>query len=109
MLLTRRKPSPGASSYLDKEDVTSPSHIGTAGLTFQIVNRRDRALSVAIKACIYVRVLPSQRDLLVEPVVFRLSKDARSVIMPHSREALPRPEQHTHAAPAHAHNHSPPC
>jgi Helicase conserved C-terminal domain len=98
MLLPRRKPSPGASSYLDKEDVTSPSHIGTAGLTFQIVNRRDRALSVAIRACIYVRVLPSQRDLLVEPVVFRLSKDARSVIMRHRRETLRRAEEENRSA-----------
>jgi hypothetical protein len=98
MLLPRRKPSPGASSYLDKEDVTSPSHIGTAGLTFQIVNRRDRALTVAIKACIYLRVLPSPHDLLVGPVVFRLSKDARSVIMRHRREALRRAEEANRAA-----------
>lgn len=98
MLLPRRKPSPGASSYLDKEDVTSPSHIGTAGLTFQIANRRDRALTVAIKACIYLRVLPSQQDLRVEPVVFRLSKDARSVIMRHRREALRRAEEENRAA-----------
>src|ERR1700751_2730186 len=49
-LLPRRKPSPGAASYLDKEDVTSPSHIGTVGLTFQIANRRNKSISVSIKA-----------------------------------------------------------
>lgn len=87
-LLPRRKPSPAAASYLDKEDVTSPSHIGTVGMTFQIANRRDRALSVFIKACIYLRILPTVQDLQSDPVVFRLSKDARSVILRHRREAL---------------------
>jgi len=87
-LLPRRKPSPGAASYLDKEDVTSPSHIGTVGLTFQIANRRDKSISVSIKACIYLRILPAPHDLQAKSVVFRLSKDARAVIMRHRREAL---------------------
>src|SRR5262245_20046807 len=51
-LLPRRKPSATASSYLEKDDVTSPAHIGTVGLTFQIANRQDRSISVAIQACI---------------------------------------------------------
>jgi hypothetical protein len=87
-LLPRRKPSPGAASYLDKEDVTSPSHIGTVGLTFQIADRRDKSISVSIKACIYLRILPTLPDLQAKSVVFRLSKDARAVIMRHRREAL---------------------
>jgi hypothetical protein len=97
-LLPRRKPSPGAASYLDKEDVTSPSHIGTVGLTCQIANRRDRAMSVLVKACIYLRILPSERDLLTDSVVFRLSKSARSVIMRHRREALRKAEEENREA-----------
>jgi hypothetical protein len=92
-LLPRRKPSPGAASYLDKEDVTSPSHIGTVGLTFQIANRRNKSISVSIKACIYLRILPSSHDMRADAVVFRLSKDARSVIMRHRREALRAAEE----------------
>ncbi len=87
-LLPRRVPSPGAATYLDKEDVTSPSYIGTVGLTFQIANRRDKSISVSIKACIYLRILPTLHDLQAKSVVFRLSKDARAVIMRHRREAL---------------------
>jgi hypothetical protein len=41
-LLPRRKPSPTAATYAEKDDVTSPAHIGTAGLTFQIADQ-DRA------------------------------------------------------------------
>ncbi len=92
-LLPRRKPSPGAASYLDKEDVTSPSHIGTVGMTFQISSRHDKAISVFIKACIYLRILPTARDLQADPVVFRLSKDARAVIMRHRRETLRAAEE----------------
>ncbi|MGN8546455.1 hypothetical protein ACQPTN_16985 [Bradyrhizobium sp. 13971] len=87
-LLPRRKPSPGAATYMDKEDVTSPSHIGTVGMTFQIADRRDKSITVSPKACIYLRILPSPEDLQRRPVVFRLSKDARSVIMRHRRDAL---------------------
>lgn len=87
-LLPRRKPSPGAASYLDKEDVTTPSHVGTVGMTFQISDRHDKAISVSLKGCVYVRILPSLEDLNTKPVVFRLSKNARSVIMRHRREAL---------------------
>lgn len=87
-LLPRRKPSPGAATCMDKEDVTSPSHVGTVGMTFQIADRRDRSIAVSPKACIYLRILPSVEDLQHRSVVFRLSRDARSVIMRHRRDAL---------------------
>jgi hypothetical protein len=87
-LLPRRKPSPVAATYAEKDDVTSPAHIGTAGLTFQIADRKDRAISVSIRACIYLRMLPTKDDLSASKVVFRLSKNARSVILRHRREAL---------------------
>src|SRR6266480_4765630 len=61
-LLPRRKPSSTAATYAEKDDVTSPAHIGTAGLTFQIADRKDRAITVSIRACIYVRMLPSTAD-----------------------------------------------
>jgi hypothetical protein len=96
-LLPRRKPSATAASYLEKDDVTSPAHIGTVGLTFQIANRHDRSISVAIRACIYLRVLPSTADLSASPVVFRLSKQARSVILRHRRDALRRAEEQNRA------------
>src|SRR5204863_8363166 len=51
-LLPRRRPNPGASSYLEKDDVTTPSHIGTIGMTFQIADRRDRSLFIPVKAAI---------------------------------------------------------
>jgi hypothetical protein len=92
-LLPRRKPSATAASYLEKDDVTSPAHIGTVGLTFQIANRHDRSISVAVRACIYLRILPSTADLSASPVVFRLSKQARSVILRHRRDALRRAEE----------------
>jgi Helicase conserved C-terminal domain len=92
-LLPRRKPSATATSYLEKDDVTSPAHIGTLGFTFQIAARRDKSLSVSIRSCIYVRVLPSPADLVSSPVVFRLSKQARSVILRHRREALRSAEE----------------
>src|SRR5436190_24288617 len=46
-LLPRRKPSPGAATYMDKEDVTSPSHVGTVGMTFQIADRRDKSIKAS--------------------------------------------------------------
>jgi hypothetical protein len=96
-LLPRRKPSPTATTYAEKDDVTSPAHIGTAGLTFQISNRKDRAITVSIHASLYLRMLPSKQDLSASEVVFRLSKNARSVILRHRREALRRAEDENKA------------
>ena len=96
-LLPRRQPSQTATSYLEKEDVTSPAHIATVGLTFQIANRRDKSISVSIRACIYLRILPTANDLAVEPVKFRLSQDARRVILRYRREALRRAEDQNRA------------
>ena len=36
-----------AVTYAEKDDVTSPVHIGTAGLTFQIADRTHAAITVA--------------------------------------------------------------
>src|SRR4051794_16179484 len=91
-LLPRRKPSVTAATYAEKDDVTSPAHICTAGITFQIADRNDRAITVGILASIYVRMLPSRQDLAGSKVVFRLAKSARSVILRHRREALRRAE-----------------
>jgi hypothetical protein len=96
-LLPRRKPSLTATTYAEKDDVTSPAHIGTAGLTFQIADRTDRAITVGIRASIYVRMLPSRKDLASSKVVFRLAKNARSVILRHRREALRRAEDENRA------------
>lgn len=91
-LLPRRKPSPAAATYAEKDDVTSPAHIGTAGLTFQIADRNDRAITVRVKASIFLRMLPSRQDLASSNVVFRLAKNARSVILRHRREELRKAE-----------------
>jgi hypothetical protein len=96
-LLPRRKPSATAATYAEKDDVTSPAHIGTAGLTFQIADRKDRAITVSIRACIYVRMLPAREDLAASRVVFRLAKNARSIILRHRREALRRAEDENRA------------
>jgi Helicase conserved C-terminal domain len=96
-LLPRRKPSTTAASYFEKEDVSSPAHIGTIGLTFQIANRHDRTIAISIRACIYVRILPSTADLAERPLVFRLSKQARRVILRHRRDALRRAEEQNKA------------
>lgn len=96
-LLPRRKASDAAASYLDKEDISSPAHISTLGLSFQIADRRDKVLSVSILAHIYVRILPTVADLAAAPVVFRLSKEARKVILRHRREALHRAEEQNKA------------
>jgi hypothetical protein len=96
-LLPRRKPSATAVTYAEKDDVTSPAHIGTAGLTFQIADRTDRTIAVSIRACIYLRMLPSRDDLSASKVVFRLAKNARSVILRHRREALRRAEDENRA------------
>jgi hypothetical protein len=96
-LLPRRKPSATAASYLEKDDVSSPAHIGTVGLTFQIANRHDKIIGVHVHAHIYVRILPSVGDLTSRKVVFRLSKDARSTILRHRREALRRAEEENKA------------
>jgi hypothetical protein len=87
-LLPRRKASSTATTYHEREDISSPAHISTLGMGFQIADRRDRTIAVSIRACIYVRILPSTVDLVTRPVVFRLSKQARSVILRHRREAL---------------------
>src|SRR6516162_6752243 len=96
-LLPRRKLSATAISYLEKDDVSSPAHIGTVGLSFQIANWRDKTISVHVRACIYVRILPSTADLIARPVVFRLSKQARSIILRHLRDALRRAEEENEA------------
>lgn len=96
-LLPRRQPSSVAVTYAEKDDVTSPVHIGTAGLTFQIADRTHAAITVGIRACIYLRMLPSAADLSVAKVVFRLSKNARSIILRHRREALKRAEDENRA------------
>ena len=96
-LLPRRRPSATAATYVEKDDVTSPAHIGTAGLTFQIADRKDRAITVSMRACIYLRMLPSKEDLTASRVVFRLAKSARSVILRHRREALRRAEDENRA------------
>ncbi|WP_258582133.1 hypothetical protein [Mesorhizobium sp. AR02] len=92
-LLPRRRPSETAATYEEKDDVTSPAHIGTAGLTFQIADRKDKAITVALRACIYLRMLPTSQDLTSSNVVFRLAKNARSIILRHRREALRRAEE----------------
>jgi hypothetical protein len=48
-LLPRRQPSSVAVTYAEKDDVTSPVHIGTAGLTFQIADRMHAAITVSIR------------------------------------------------------------
>src|SRR5262249_4905297 len=96
-LLPRRKASDTAASYLDKEDISSPAHISTIGLSFQIEDRRDKVLSLSVRGSIYVRVLPTVTDLTENPVVFRLSKQARKVILRHRREALQRAEEQNRA------------
>src|SRR6266550_3980631 len=50
-LLPRRRPSSAAVTYAEKDDVTSPAHIGTVGLTFQIADRTHAAITVGIRAC----------------------------------------------------------
>jgi len=87
-LLPRRKASGTATTYHEREDISSPAHISTLGMGFQIADRRDRTIAVSVKACIYVRILPSTSDLAAKPVIFRLSKQARSVILRHRREAV---------------------
>ncbi len=96
-LLPRRRPSATAATYEEKDDVTSPAHIGTAGLTFQIADRTNRGLAISLRACIYLRMLPSTEELSSSKVVFRLSKNARSVILRHRREALRRAEEDSKA------------
>lgn len=96
-LLPRRQPSSVAVTYAEKDDVTSPVHVGTTGLTFQIADRMHATITVGLKACIYLRVLPSEADLSAAKVVFRLSKNARSVILRHRREALKRAEDENRA------------
>lgn len=96
-LLPRRRPSETAATYEEKDDVTSPAHIGTAGLTFQIADRKDKAITVGLRACIYLRMLPSTQDLASSNVVFRLAKNARSIILRHRREALRRAEEENKA------------
>jgi hypothetical protein len=96
-LLPRRQPSSVAVTYAEKDDVTSAVHIGTAGLTFQIADRTHAAITVGIRACIYLRMLPSAADLSAAKVVFRLSKNARSIILRHRREALKRAEDENRA------------
>lgn len=96
-LLPRRKPSSAATSYMEKDDVTSPAHIGTVGLTFQIADRRDKSLTIAARCCVYVRVLPSPNDLTATPVRFRIATHARSVILRHRREFLRRAEEENRA------------
>src|SRR5262249_32948780 len=95
--LPRRKPSATAATYAEKDDVTSPAHIGTAGLTFQIADRKDRAITVSIRACVFFRMLPSREDLAGSKVVFRLAKKGRAVILRHRREALRRAEDENRA------------
>lgn len=87
-LLPRRRASSTATTYHEREDISSPAHISTLGMGFQIAARQDRTISVSITACIYVRILPSTADLVGRPVIFRLSKQARSVILRHRRVAL---------------------
>ncbi|UPT87860.1 hypothetical protein HAP41_0000001475 [Bradyrhizobium barranii subsp. apii] len=96
-LLPRRQPSSVAVTYAEKDDVTSPVHVGTAGLTFQIADRTHAAITVGIRACIYLRMLPSAADLSAAKIVFRLSKNARSIILRHRREALKRAEDENRA------------
>jgi Lhr-like helicase len=96
-ILPRRQPSTVALTYAEKDDVTSPVHVGTVGLTFQIAARTHAAITVGLKACIYLRMLPSPADLSAAKVVFRLSKNARSVILRHRREALKRAEDENRA------------
>jgi len=97
-LLPRRRPSATASSYLEKDDVTSPAHIGTLGLTFQIADLRDKSFTIAARCCIYVRILPSSSDLSALPVRFRISKRARSIILRRRREFLRDAQEENKAA-----------
>jgi hypothetical protein len=58
-------------------DATSPIHVSTVGLSFQIVAGTQQQITVFPKGSVYVRILPTSADLRDVPITFGLTKEAR--------------------------------
>ena len=59
-------------------DITSPIHIATAGMSFQVASDVPGMIEVKPRGSIYVRVLPNAADLAKTGLTFGLRKEHRS-------------------------------
>ena len=87
-ILPRRRPNPGASSYLKKDDVTKPSHIGTIGMSFQIADRKDRSLSISARRQFTFAFSQPRRISSKGRSYFAWRGKLARIILRHRREAL---------------------
>jgi hypothetical protein len=74
-------------------DATSPIHMATVGMSFQIARDVPGTFRVKPGGAVYVRVLPSVTDLQRQAVTFGLSKDTRGSLRRRKREILARLKQ----------------
>lgn len=59
-------------------EVTSPIHIATLGMSFQVDRATPGTLQVKPEGAIYVRVLPNKADMTAADLTFGLRRDLRS-------------------------------
>ena len=69
-------------------DATSPIHIASVGMSFQIARDVPGTFRVKPRGSVYVRVLPSAGDLAIQGVSFGLRKEVRSSLRRRKREIL---------------------
>ena len=73
-----------------ENDATSPIHLSSIGMSFQIERATDGEITVVPQGAVYVRVLPSADDLRIHPVPFGLDPEVRRDLRARKRAILRR-------------------
>lgn len=76
LLPALRRTSTSEGATLEVE-ITSPIHLATVGLSFQVARDVPGAIEVKPEGCVYVRILPDAADMAAAEITFGLRKDLR--------------------------------
>lgn len=80
-------------------EVTSPIHLATMGMSFQVVRNAPGRIVIKPKGAVYVRVLPSTEDMSRAEMTFGLSKEMERAVRSHYKDINRRMQSEAQIAP----------
>lgn len=87
LLPARRQAAPDTPAG-PENDATSPIHLSSVGMSFQIERQAEGEIAVTPQGAVYVRMLPTVEDLVRNPIAFGLHPDARRDLRGRKRDLL---------------------
>lgn len=87
LLPARRQAAPDTPTG-PENDATSPIHLSSIGMSFQIERQAAGEVAVTPQGAVYVRMLPTVEDLVRHPIAFGLHPDARRDLRSRKRDLL---------------------